>query len=103
MLSTAAVCGANGMQSLPAGDYNSDLHIVGPCVANGKNGGGVYKYHWVFIHNNGTLTFNDAVLHLQQSRQPPFSLSSNASPFFSSLSELELAFLTSRLAAQVRR
>ena len=60
-------------ESLPAGDYGSDLHVVGPCVADGKLGhpgdstlvpGGSYHYHWVFIHNGGTLTFSDAQLDL---------------------------------------
>ncbi len=74
---TLVYCGKNVTdpnkpESLPAGDYNSDLHVVGPCVADGKNGGGVYKYHWVFIHQgnasnsvlSGTLTFLDAKLDL---------------------------------------
>ena len=73
---TIVYCGRNlnnnQPESLPAGDYNSDLHVVGPCVADGVNGGGVYKYHWVFIHAGntsnailaGSLTFNDAQLDL---------------------------------------
>ena len=74
---TIVYCGKNVTdpnkpESLPAGDYDSDLHVVGPCVADGVNGGGVYKYHWVFIHQgdssdstlHGTLTFNDAQLDL---------------------------------------
>ena len=74
---TIVYCGKNVTdpkkpESLPAGDYNSDLHVVGPCVADGKNGDGVYKYHWVFIHQgsasnsilSGTLTFIDAQLDL---------------------------------------
>ncbi len=56
--------GNNEPESLPAGDYNSDLHVVGPCVADGKNGGGIYKYHWVFVHSGGTLTFEDKQLDL---------------------------------------
>ena len=53
---TLVYCGQSGQQSLPAGDYNSDLHVAGPgpCVADGKQGGGIYKYHWVFIHQGGT-------------------------------------------------
>ena len=63
----------NNPESLPAGDYGSDLHVVGPCVADGKLGhpgdstlvpGGSYHYHWVFLHNGGTLTFSDAQLDL---------------------------------------
>ena len=57
-------CPNDSDTSLPAGDYNSDLHVVGPCVADGKNGGGMYKYHWVFIHSGGTLTFQDKQLDL---------------------------------------
>ena len=60
-------CGKSGKESLPAGDYTSDLHVVGPCVADGKLGGGTYKYHWVFIHKGGTLTFNDVQLDLYAS------------------------------------
>jgi len=54
-------------ESLPAGDYNSDLHVVGPCVADAKNGTGIYKYHWVFLHQGGTLTFEDLKLDLYAS------------------------------------
>ncbi len=53
-----------GNQSLPAGNYTTDLHIVGPCVADQTKGNGIYKYHWVFIHNGGTLTFEDKKLDL---------------------------------------
>ena len=61
---TIVSCGKNGQQSLPAGDYNSDLHVDGPCVADGTLGAGTYKYHWVFIHSGGTLTFQDKQLDL---------------------------------------
>ena len=64
---TTVFCGKSGQQPLPVGDYNSDLHVVGPCVADGTLGGGIYKYHWVFIHNGGTLTFNDDKLDLYAS------------------------------------
>ena len=64
---TIVSCGKSGQQPLPVGDYNSDLHVVGPCVADGTLGAGIYKYHWVFIHNGGTLTFNDAKLDLYAS------------------------------------
>lgn len=43
-------------ESLPAGDYNSDLHVVGPWVADRKLGKGTYKYHGVHIHHQGTLS-----------------------------------------------
>ena len=64
---TIISCGKSGQQPLPVGDYNSDLHVVGPCVADGTLGIGIYKYHWVFIHNGGTLTFDDAKLDLYAS------------------------------------
>ncbi len=64
---TIVPCGKAGQESLPAGDYTSDLHVVGPCVADGKLGNGKYKYHWVFIHKGGTLAFNDAKLDLYAS------------------------------------
>ena len=64
---TIVFCGKSGQQSLPAGDSNSDLHVVGPCVADGTLGAGIYKYHWIFIHNGGTLTFNDDKLDLYAS------------------------------------
>ena len=60
-------------ESLPAGDYGSDLHVVGPCVADGKFGqtdestptaSSSYHYHWVFIHKGGTLTFQDMPIDL---------------------------------------
>jgi hypothetical protein len=65
---TLVSCGKSGKEeSLPAGDYSSDLHVDGRCVADGTQGKGIYKYHWVFIHKNGKLTFNDAKLDLYAS------------------------------------
>ncbi len=53
-----------GDESLPAGDYNFDLHVTGTCVADGTLGNGIYKYHWVYIHDGGTLMFQDKKLDL---------------------------------------
>jgi hypothetical protein len=58
---------AIGNKSLPAGNYDSNLHVVGECIADGTQGGGIYKYHWVFIHNGGALTFQDKKLDLYAS------------------------------------
>src|ERR1039458_280847 len=58
---------AMGNKSLPAGNYGSNLHVVGECIADGTQGGGIYKYHWVFIHNGGALTFQDKKLDLYAS------------------------------------
>ncbi len=64
---TVLPCGKNGEESLPAGDYDTDLHVVGQCNADGKLGNGLYKYHWIFIHNGGTLTFSDLKIDLYAS------------------------------------
>ncbi len=64
---TEVECGEGGAQSMPAGDYNTDLHIVGQCNADGVNGGGIYKYHWIFIHNNGVLTLSNMKLDVYAS------------------------------------
>ena len=60
-------CGENGAQSMPAGDYNTDLHIVGACNVDGVNGDGVYKYHWIFIHNNGVMKLSNRKLDVYAS------------------------------------
>lgn len=65
--STPLNCPDKGNNSLPAGDYNTNLHVVGNCVADGTQGNGIYKYHWVFIHSGGKLTFQDKKLDLYAS------------------------------------
>jgi hypothetical protein len=65
--SKIVTCPDNGNNSLPAGDYSSNLHVVGRCIADRTQGDGIYKYHWVFVHDGGVLTFQDKKLDLYAS------------------------------------
>ena len=57
-------CPFNGNETLPAGTGSADLHVVGDCIVDGTQGNGVYKYHWIYVHDGGVLTFQDKKIDL---------------------------------------